>query len=81
MSNNNWRTALIYNCLGPYHYARVKAFSRLVPDLLVIEVASSSALYVWLPGEIERTWKQEKKTLFPRYMLPFRMCYSGPSFI
>ena len=62
MSNNNWRTALIYNCLGPYHYARVKALSKLVPDLLVIEVASSSALYGWRPGEIERTWKQE--TLF-----------------
>ena len=59
---DNMKVAIIYDNLGPYHYARVRALSRLLSDLLVVEVASSSITYAWLSQKVEKTWIQE--TLF-----------------
>jgi glycosyltransferase involved in cell wall biosynthesis len=54
------RICIIYNNLGPYHYARLNAFGNLVKNLLVIEVSDRSKTHDWYLKKEKNNFSKEK---------------------
>ena len=61
------KLCIVLNALLPYHYARLMALSKLISDVLVIEVSDRSAIYC---GGWQNTVKGlNKEILFPDEIL------------
>lgn len=57
------RCAIVYMNLGPYHIARLRALTRVLPDVRAIEVAGKQQLYPWRPARDAPDFRLT--TLFP----------------
>ena len=56
-------SVLVYMNLGPYHIARLRALTEVVPNMHAIEVAGKQRLYPWRPSRDELGFSLT--TLFP----------------
>jgi len=50
------KPVVLYDNLGPYHYARLHALSEVWPDLVVLELRAQSTVYLWESPCGDRTW-------------------------
>ena len=64
--------AVIYGNFGPYHLARVAALTRLVPNVVGIEIAGRGNLHPWRPAKEKLPFRLETLFNSPFETVPLR---------